>query len=111
MAHWNTAWDATAASSDHNLTEKGLASLQHLVPLSLHQARGWGWQLLPTPQSCPGDNVLSGLNAEALLTPSCLASGMRKRQSPASEEGTGGLQPPQASESADTAVAVAQERA
>lgn len=42
--------------------------------------------------------MLSGLNAGALLIPSCLASGMRKGQSPAWEEGTRGLQPPEASE-------------
>lgn len=35
VAPWNTARDATAVSSSHDLTEKGLTSLQHLgVPPS-----------------------------------------------------------------------------
>lgn len=96
VAPWNTAQGATAVSSSHDLTEKGLTSLQHLgVPPAPVPGSGWGWQLLPTPQSCPGGDVLAEW---ALLTPSCLATGVRKGLGPAWEQGTGVLQPPQASE-------------
>lgn len=76
VAPWNTARGATVVSSSHDLTEKGLTSLQHLgVPPAPVPGSGWGRQLLPTPQSCPGDDVLAEW---ALLTLSCVATGVRK---------------------------------
>lgn len=92
---WNTAWGASAVSSGHDPTEKGLAPLNTLgSPQPLCQAQVAASAHGPV---LPGRDVLSGLTAGALLTPSCLVSGMRKGQAPAWEEGTGGLQLPQAS--------------
>lgn len=55
VAPWNTAWGASAVSSGHDPTEKGLASLNILgSPQPLCQVQGVGGSFCSGPSAAGG---------------------------------------------------------